>query len=267
MPTANKDYLWLNLKSLPYFRSLLRAVEAKIYQDIELEHPILDVGCGDGHFASVAFNEKLDVGIDPWREPLAKAFHYEGYRYVIQGSGSKLPFSNGFFSSAISNSVLEHIEDVQSVLNETSRVLKSGSLFVFCVPNHQFLSSLSIGKTLDHLGLRYLANIYRTFFNRISRHKHCDAPETWKKRLEISGFEIIKGWHYFSLGAFHVLEWGHYFGLPSWLIYKFTGKYILVSKPWNLWITRRLIEKYYLESDQQTQGSYTFFITRKLVAK
>ena len=59
-----RDFLWLNLKDLPYFRAILRAVEARFYQGLDLPRPILDVGCGDGHFASVAFETPLDVGVD-----------------------------------------------------------------------------------------------------------------------------------------------------------------------------------------------------------
>ena len=59
----SKDYLWLHLKELPYFRSLVRAVEARFYQDFELPAPTLDVGCGDGHFATVAFERPLEVGL------------------------------------------------------------------------------------------------------------------------------------------------------------------------------------------------------------
>ena len=47
-----KDFLWLNIKDLPYFRALLRAVEAKFYEEFHLAVPTLDVGCGEGHFAS-----------------------------------------------------------------------------------------------------------------------------------------------------------------------------------------------------------------------
>ena len=50
-----KDYLTLHLQDLPYFRALLRAVEARFYKDITLPPPVLDLGCGDGHFASLAW--------------------------------------------------------------------------------------------------------------------------------------------------------------------------------------------------------------------
>ena len=66
----SEDLLWRHLKELPYFRALLRAVEAGFYQEASLPAPSLDVGCGDGHFASAAFERPLEVGIEPGEECL-----------------------------------------------------------------------------------------------------------------------------------------------------------------------------------------------------
>ncbi len=260
---ATNDLLWQNINSLPYFRGLLRAVEARFYKRVELPPPVLDLGCGDGHFASIAFQQPIEIGIDPWEKPAQEASLRRVYRQVIRGQGAYIPFENGTFSSGFSNSVLEHIEDVDSVMLELARVLKPGAPFIFCVPNHQFLGNLSIGRLLDKLGLPCLAGEYRRFFNRISRHHHCDPPEIWRTRLENAGFGIDRWWHYFSPSAFRVLEWGHYFGLPSWLIHQFTRRWVLVPKKWNLALTLHLVEKYYYEADEQPDGSYTFYITRK----
>ena len=41
------ELLWRNLKDLPAFRALVRAVEAQFYQAIPLPEPTLDVGCGE----------------------------------------------------------------------------------------------------------------------------------------------------------------------------------------------------------------------------
>ena len=71
--TTDKDFLWLNLRDLPYFRAMLRAVEAQFYQQFELPAPTLDLGCGDGHFASITFDRKLEVGLDPWAGPIHQA--------------------------------------------------------------------------------------------------------------------------------------------------------------------------------------------------
>jgi SAM-dependent methyltransferase len=260
---GSKDYLWPQISSLPYFRALLRAVEARFYEDIDLPAPTLDLGCGDGHFASLTFNRPLEVGIDPWWEPLIEADGRSAYLGLAQTDGAEMPFPDGYFASAVSNSVLEHIPQIDAVLTETARVLGTGAPFVFCVPNHNFLPNLSVGRGLNKIGLRPLGNAYRAFFNRISRHYYCDPPEVWQQRLESAGFRLVRWWHYFSPAALAALEWGHYFGLPSWVSKILTRKWILSPTRWNLALTRRLVQRFYDEPAEQENGAYTFYIARR----
>jgi len=258
-----RDYLWLNLREIPFFRAMVRAEEARYYQGEQLPSPMLDIGCGDGHFAYVAFNRQLEVGIDPWFKPLKEAKLRGNYKLLVQADGGKIPFHDGYFGSAISNSVLEHIPHVDSVLTEVARVLKSGAPFIFCVPNHNFLPTLSIGRTLDSMGLSILGDGYRWFFNRVSRHYHCDPPHVWQMRLERTGFLLERWWNYFSPQALCMMEWGHYFGLPSLISRWLTGKWVLIPTRWNLEVTYRLISQYYEKTPECEQGVYTFFITRR----
>jgi len=259
-----KDYLWLHLRELPYFRALLRAVEARVYQDIELPSPTLDLGCGDGHFATIAFERKLEVGLDPWWGPLLEAKKRESYQSLMHADGAHMPFPDGYFASGVSNSVLEHIPHLDAVLAETARVLQHDAPFIFCVPNHNFLGTLSIGRALDRVGMRGLGDAYRSFFNRISRHQHCDSPDVWRDRLGEAGFTLERYWHYFSPEALRALEWGHYFGLPSWVSKLLTGRWIISPTRWNIALTRRLVERYYNEAPEQAAGVYSFYITRRL---
>ncbi|NPV77015.1 MAG: class I SAM-dependent methyltransferase [Anaerolineae bacterium] len=262
-PLEENDFLWEQLRDLPYFRALLRAVEARSYQQFEFPAPLLDMGCGDGHFAAAAFKRPIDVGIDPWYGPLRQAARRGSYRMVVYGFGNWLPFPDGYFGGCISNSVLEHIPDVDAVLKEIARVLKPGGLFIFCVPNHQFLGNLSVSSFLDRIRLRFLGDAYRRFFNWISRHHHCDAPEVWQNRLSKAGFQVERWWHYFSPEAFHVLEWGHYLGLPALASHFLLGRWILSPTKWNLAITRAIVQRFYDELPEQPQGSYTFYVTRR----
>ncbi|MEA3351650.1 MAG: class I SAM-dependent methyltransferase [Chloroflexota bacterium] len=262
--SQSKDYLWLHLRDLPYFRALLRAVEARFYDDIDLPAPVLDLGCGDGHFADITFEQRLDVGIDPWWRPLQQAHRCDAYQDVAQSDGATMSFPDAHFASAVSNSVLEHIPHIDAVLLELARVLEPGAPLIFCVPNHNFLRFLSVGRAFDRIGLRPLGNAYREFFNRISRHHHCDPPEVWKSRLEQAGFQIERWWHYFSPAALRVLEWGHYFGVPAWVSHAITGRWIIAPTAWNLALTRRLVQPYYDEAPQQEQGAYTFYLTRRV---
>lgn len=257
-----KDFLWLHIRDLPYFRSLLRAVEAQFYKQVNLAVPTLDIGCGEGHFASLTFNRKIEVGLDPSYTSLHEASGRHAYQLLTEADGGKMPYPSGYFASAFSNSVLEHIPHVEKVLDEAARVLKPGALFVFCVPNHRFNESLSVSRFLEKIGLSGLAKRYRDFFTYIARHRHLDSPEVWKKRLEASGFVVEKWWDYFPPKALAVLEWGHYFGLPSLVIRKLTGQWILVPTSWNLMPLYRWLQPH-AKAVASDDGVCTFYIARR----
>jgi SAM-dependent methyltransferase len=258
----SKDYLYLHLRDLPYFRGMLRAVEAQFYQEFTLPSPTLDVGCGDGHFASIAFNHPLDVGLDPWGGPIHQAQRAGGYRNLVQADGGRAPFPDGAFASALSNSVLEHIPHVQAVLAETARLLRPEAPFIFCVPNPRYLSELSISGILSRVGLKNLSRAYTGWFRRMSRVEHAVEPETWQAWLEAAGFRLERWWHYFSPQAMRVLEWGHFFGAPTLLPHALTGRWIVAPVHWNLALTERLVRKYAV-AEPHPHGTFTFYVARR----
>jgi len=258
----SKDFLWLHLRDLPYFRAMLRAVEAQFYQDYPLEPPVLDVGCGDGHFASLVFDQPLDVGLDPWEGLIRQARQYGGYRTLVMADGGRMPFPDAHFGSAISNSVLEHIPHVEGVLAETRRVLKPGAPFLFCVPNPSYLSELSIPAILHKIGLSGVGEHYRDWFRRMSRVHHAEPPEVWRGWLEAAGFRLEKCWHYFSPRSMRVLEWGHYFGAPTLLPHALTGRWILFPTRWNLALTQRYVQPF-SRAVEDPHGTFTFYVARK----
>lgn len=259
---ARNGYLRPMMQTLPYFRALLRAVEADFYKEFELASPVLDLGCGDGQFAGQVFKKKIDVGVDPVFSSLREAKRYEAYNGLSESVGARLPFRNETFASGFSNSVLEHIPDLQPVLNETARVMRKGALFLFCVPNNRWQENLSISGFLKRIRLKGLAKAYVRLFTRISRHANMLAPEGWEKRLNEAGFEVERYWHYFPPAALHALEWGHYFGLPSWVARALTGRWILAPTRWNLALTERFVGKH-AEGGANKEGTYTWYVARK----
>ncbi len=252
----SKDFLFPQISSLPYFRGLLRAVESSFYQELPLPSPVYDVGCGDGHFASLTFENKIDVGLDPWHDPIHEAKKFGAYQLLVEADGACTPFPSNYFASGFSNSVLEHIPHIDSVLMETRRVLKPDAPFYFCVPNSKYLSELALSKVLG--------KGYTEWFRKISRTVHADHPEIWQARLERAGFTLERWWHYFSPSSLHVLEWGHYFGLPSLIAKVLTGKWILSPSKWNLALTERFVRKY-ASTEPVENGTYTFYIARKKI--
>ncbi len=254
------DLLWRHLKTLPAFRALLRAVESRFYRAVAIAGPILDLGCGDGHFAQMIFDEPLAAGVDPWWGPLQKARRAGAYYLNVQALGDALPFASGAFASVISNSVLEHIDEVQPVLAEANRVLRPGGRLIITMPSHLFTENLAGARWLSRVGL---GEPYRRFFNRISRHAHTDPPQLWAARLAEAGFQVRRWQYYFSPGALRALELGHVQGLPAALAHWLTGHWILA--PWrsNLQATERWLRPYYEETPPET-GAYLFFVAEKV---
>jgi len=254
IPAHVNAQLITHLRHLPYFRALLRAVEAQYYVELPLPHPVYDLGCGDGLFAALALDSRVDVGLDPWRGPIREARGHGAYRLLTEADAARAPFASASFASAFSNSVLEHVADIEGAIAETGRVLRPGAPFYFCVPNPRYLQHLSLR--------RVLGAPYVEWFRRITRVHNLDEPEAWKSRLERAGLELVRWWHYFPPASMRVLEWGHYFGLPSLLIRVLTGRWVIAPTDWNLWLTRRLIERH-ASSAPVDNGAFTFYIARR----
>lgn len=264
IPDTTDDLLWQQLKTLPAFRALLRAVEARFYEQIPLPDPILDIGCGDGNFAQLALpGRRITAGIDPWWRPLNKAVKAGNYELPIQALGDYLPFPDNYFASAFSNSVLEHIPDIQPVLNEIGRVLQPGAPFLITTPSHYFTEFLGGGAFFDRLGLNGLGDRYRDFFNMISRHAHTDSPETWANRLAEAGFTVERWQYYFSREALRTLEIGHVQGLPAAAMHALTGHWILAPWESSLGPTERWVRPFFEEEPQLDNGAYLLFVARK----
>jgi SAM-dependent methyltransferase len=241
---------------------MLRAVEARFFADYELAEPTLDVGCGDGHFASIAFDRPIDVGIDPWRSPIRRAAKLGGYRNLVQADGGQMPFPDHYFASAVSNSVLEHIFSIEDVLRETARVLQPEALFLFTVPNPGYLSELSIPRWFRRLGLSGLGKAYTEWFRRMSRVYHDEPLEVWRGWLEKAGFTLEDWWRYFPPPSMRVLEWGHYLGAPTLLPHVLFGRWIISPTRWNLALTDRLVRPH-AKAEPHPQGTFTFYVAKR----
>lgn len=243
-------------------RALLRSVESRFMVEVPLVHPVLDVGCGDGHFASVTFTEPIDVGIDPMERDIAECAKLRptAYKELVQGSATELPFADKSFQTVISNSVLEHIPDVDATVREISRVLKPGGEFAMTTPSEyypEFLLGASLPKKfrLDKVG-----KAYGELFNKISYHYHVDSPEVWTRRFERHGLEVVQHTYYFSESAHRAFDMAHYLGIPNLANKRLRGEWVihpLQTKPLELWYRR------YYNEPLPEKGAYQFFRVRK----
>lgn len=264
----SSDLLAQHLKELPAFRALIRATEARLFASLNLASPILDLGCGDGHFASVAIQPfktcsgPVCAGIDPARAPLAEARARGHYTVLAQALGDRLPFPDGAFATVVSNCVLEHIPQVDPVLSEVSRVLQPGGTFVCTVVSQRFPEYLFWPTLFRRLRLPGLARRYERWFNRISVHHHCDDPARWTARFEEAGLGVDRWQYYLSPAAARTFDLWHYLGAPTLLYRRLTGRWIVAPWRWSLAPTEWWMRRYY-EEPAPTEGLDIFFVCHK----
>jgi SAM-dependent methyltransferase len=245
-----------HLRDMAPHRALLRAVECNLMGSLPLVHPVLDVGCGDGHFASVAYDEPIDVGIDVLDRDLAEAARRPAvYREVVKASATAMPFRDGTFGTVVSNSSLEHIPDVDAAVSEIARVLRTGGTFATTLPSEHYPEYLMGATVARRVGLGGIARGYGALLNRISYHYHVDPPEVWKVRLAAVGLDIVEHAYYFSPAAHRAFDLAHYLGVPNLLSKRLLGKWVfhpLQAKPLEWWYRR------YYEEALPTAGAYQF---------
>jgi SAM-dependent methyltransferase len=244
-------------------RAILRAVECRLMSQVRLTPPVLDIGCGDGHFASIAYDQlPIDVGSDVMARDLPEAASRSGvYRVVMFASATALPFNDASFNTVVSNCVLEHIPDNESVLREIARVLRPGGIFAATLPSEHFPEYLFGASMLRSLGLRRLSQAYGDFFNRISRHYHVCSPEVWRDRLSSVGLVVEEQRYYFSAAAHRRFDLSHYLGLPNLVSKRLLGRWVLFG--WQAKLFEHWLRPYY-DEPLMASGAYQFVRCHKL---
>ena len=186
------------LRVAPMPLALERTLECTILSGQQFRHPVLDIGCGEGMFAHILFDEKVDVGIDPDERELSKAKEYDAYTELIKCYGDKIPKPSSSFGTILSNSVMEHIPDIEGVMKEAYRLLEAGGNFYMTVPSSRFDNYSVINQVLEMLGMKSVAARYRKFFNKFWRHYHYYDMNGWKNLAERNGFRVVKSFEYDS---------------------------------------------------------------------
>lgn len=109
---------------------------------------VLDLGCAGGFMAEALDDRGANVtGIDPAKDAIAAARqHAEAAGRTIAydvGAGEALPYVDHSFDAVVCVDVLEHVQDLAQVIDEVSRVLRPGGMFLFDTINRNPISRLA----------------------------------------------------------------------------------------------------------------------------
>jgi SAM-dependent methyltransferase len=95
---------------------------------------VLELGCGQGFNAYLQAKKHRVIGVDISHHDLAIAAHrYPGLPLATM-SGARLGFKDRVFDAIEARDVLEHVDDLEAVLDEIGRCLKPGGEVTAEVP-------------------------------------------------------------------------------------------------------------------------------------
>ena len=160
-------------------------------------HSVFDLGCGDGEIMRLLrphLNSSVSitgVDVDPAEIELARASGIYAQLYCT--SAEALPLPDESQDAIISNSVLEHIAPLEAVLDEASRLLKSGGWFVATVPAPDFHHCLkgSWRRGVSHV------DYCREIDDRLVHFRYPSTDE-WTAYLGAAGIQLVECIPYLS---------------------------------------------------------------------
>lgn len=199
-----------------------RAIELAVVIDHGLpEGRGLDLGCGDGKLMRILLSAArasptlVGVDIDPLETRDAQASGV--YQRVHTATGERLPEPDASFDFVFSNSVLEHIGDLEPVIGEVARVLRPGGRFIFTVPAAGFHDCLS-GPLLPWTDRkRYLEDI-----DRRCAHRRYWGETEWRNCLERYGMDLSRSVAY--LAASEAQRWETLSRFTAGVLYTVAGR-------------------------------------------
>lgn len=157
---------------------LWRAAEVAVLRQVQYDHPVLDLGCGDGLVTSLVM-PRVEIGLDPDTTALKRAAQRQVYERFVQVPAEEMQVPAGSIGTVLSNSVLEHLPRVDAVLERVAEVLRPDGRLVFTAPTEAFSDCLALPLS------RYAA-----WRNSSLAHLNLWSMAQWSQHLRRAGMQV-----------------------------------------------------------------------------
>ena len=270
---ATEQYFWKPNQS--FFSAL--EVEQFVRSGVRLPGPLLDLGSGDGSFASVLRSvgvlDRVDLSLDLSLAALRQARTVSGDN-VVQGDATVLPIKAGAFASVLANSMIASVavhgeRAVDQALTEIHRTLAVGGILVFATPTRRFFDNLLIPRIWRSLGLPVCADLYvKRLETRLTSYLMWSEDEC-RAALEKSGFHVE------LINPFFTPRQGRWWDVLKLHVFRVFG--ILKFIDWDVLrrfssrLQERLFKTVIIDSagsasrDEREQAGYLLVVARKVV--
>jgi SAM-dependent methyltransferase len=228
MSSTLRVYKWPSQAFWRYF-------EVEALGRIPCERPILEIGCGDGQFSGLVFDE-IDEAIDVNPRSVERCRKVSGslYRNVRCLDVRELTLQDGGFATVYANCVLEHVPEIETVLQGCFRGLRAEGKLVITVP---------LVRMNDHLLFRW--GWYARLRQRQLAHINLLSEKSWEELLRGIGFSQIEFRPYLSGKAckfWDVIDSPGCVGIGRYNLAAIVGKLSqrLLPKTARIWLLARL---------------------------
>ncbi len=152
--------------------------------------PILDVGCGDGLFARIAFEGREIWGIDIDASESRWAQASRAYSQIILGDVTRAKLPSAFFETCVANCSLEHVPNIDGALNTIHDSLKPGGRAYLFVPQRDWAKNMWILQALRAVGADGLSRNLQERLDHLFKHSHLYDETGWREVMDRTPFEI-----------------------------------------------------------------------------
>ena len=146
---------------------------------------VLDVGCGEGAFASELARAGLSVvGVDVAEEPLRRARARDPRLDLrLIGVEGEWELPDAAFDVVWAGEVIEHVADTAAWLSEVRRVLRSGGSLLLSTPSHGALTRLRLALS---------ARAWDEHFDPLGDHLRFYTRSSLSRLIREFGFEQVQ---------------------------------------------------------------------------
>lgn len=227
--TSDRELSYLDFKRyFPYTPTALAVREcvrlAKL-APYACEAPILDVGCGDGLFARLAFRSDEVWGIDIDANEGRYAQASRAYSQIIIGDIARARLPEGFFRTCVANCSLEHVPDIGAALRSIHAALAPGGVAYLFVPTDDWAQHLGTVQMARTLGADWLARALQSGIDGVFRHHHLYGRAEWSRLAEEAGFEVVEASEIGSVASLRAFEAFLPISLLGWMNKQLTGRW------------------------------------------
>jgi SAM-dependent methyltransferase len=233
------------LRSAPLSRAVIRSRELElILAEAPSSGRVIDLGHGDGLFASVLLKHgfAVHVAMDRSLDELRRAKRMTALHLVV-GDMERPPFRSGVFETALSNCVLEHVEDLPAVMRETARLLSPRGRAHLTVVTDRYEDLLFWPTLLRAAGLAKIARAYLDFLKEKFVHRRYIPVREWLAAAADAGFGVVRTVPYSCRRRQSVMDLCLPFVQVSRFLRDTIGREVLIPARWPAgFIYRALLE-------------------------